>query len=897
MLKSITRLLIMALCVLAAGCSEDGEKKETPQTPPAQQAKQTCDIQCVHGTCVLRKQKQACLCDTGYKTDAQGLCTACDTGYTPSGNACVAEQGNAEWNPQSGHADIAPSYADKTGDALYDILGSRVVDGGVNFAVFAEHATRVEVLIFDAKQPDTDEPLARLPMKKDASSGIWTVFAKDLTAGAHYGYIAFGPNWPYQDNFTPGTQVGWQSDCDMDGNRYNPNKLLIDPYARRIHRDFDWQAGNPFSGQGRSVSDWKAAPKSVVVESKYAWSAKESEWQSKRESGDSFEGHAASDLIIYEVHPKGFTAGDARAANPGTFKAIGDKAQYLADLGVTAVELMPVAEDSEMNGYWGYDSIAYFAPEQSYGSTAAKNSPEGVIDEFKEMVDKLHQAGIEVILDVVYNHHGERGVGIHASQDIFDYGSLNNLDDNSAAAILSFRGLDNKAYYHLTKDGNQAQNHGYLDETGMGNQIRANYKPVRRWILDNLHFWVDEMHVDGFRLELASILGVTEAQVSQDGDLHNTDNEYWAAHVGDTVLQDIVDDDLLAQKHTRLMAEPYSIGQYVVGLFPKSKKHQGHAWFEWNVSFQNLMRQFLNDDNSYLDNKKSLPPHYTNSINFGNTLTGSSALYGDDGRNPYHSINFITSHEGFTLYDLNTYSEKQNGCSRINDFCCKNAQHAFCQRNTGESYNISRDWCGGNRNEMGACNDAGAEAYKRQMIRNDFVFLLISNGTPLILGGDEYMRTQFGNNDPYFFDNEWNWFRWSDWTNDANRVRMHDFVRDMIALRKQYKAFLAPSEYVTTDALQWLGPEGVSTSSVWSGRAIAQYYPTKGDTKSLLIMINMDDSSRKFNFPEAGEWNILVDTQVYFESNQGGKNTWAAGDRKISGSYDVPGRTIVIAGK
>ena len=295
----------------------------------------------------------------------------------------------------------------------------------------------------------------------------------------------------------------------------------------------------------------------------------------------------------------------------------------------------------------------------------------------------------------------------------------------------------------------------------------------------------------------------------------------------------------------------------------------------------------------------TLPPTCTDYISIGNVLIGSSSLYGEDGdeRKPYHSINYMAAHDGFTIYDLNSYNEKQNGCSRINDFCCNQPNHPFCKKDVGETNNHSLDCCDGNKNEMGTCNDENAEAYKRQMIRNDFVLLLISNGTPMIYGGDEYMRTQFGNNDPYFFDNEWNWLRWNDWKNDPDRVRMHDFVRSILSIRKQYKAFLAPAEYEST-GIEWIGPEGCSDSGcIWNGRAIAQYYPAKGDTSSLYIMINMYEDGRTFTLPEAGDWSVLVDTQVYFESNEGSKNTWSVGERKTSGNYMVPGRTIVIATK
>ena len=838
---------------------------------------------------------------------------------------------------------LAPFYGDMTGDALYDILGASVVDKGVNFAVFAKNATRVEVLIFDSDNPDTDLPLTRIPMTKDDKSGIWTVYVQGIGVGTHYGYIAFGPNWPYDPDFKPGTTIGFKTDCDEEGNRYNPNKLLMDPYTRRIHRDFDWMSGgNPASGTARGISDWKSSPKSVVIKSEYEWSANEKEWRENRKKGDGFKGHAQNDLIFYEAHPYGFTKSaisfkvsgkknlDITINNPGTYRGIGEMAPYLADLGITALELMPPMEKPDDGGYWGYNTIQFFAPEWKFATEASQKKTNGVHDEFKEMVDKLHQNGIEVILDIVYNHTGEGGFWQSKVQDpAHSYGSQSTFEDKTAATLYSFRGLDNKAYYHLIPDTSGNINQRYLDETGVGNQPRANVMPYRRFILDNLRFWVDEMHVDGFRFDLASILGVADDKVSNDchywtdewgNTLHDCDksyNVYWADHVGETVLQDIIDDDLMAQYHTRFIAEPWSLSQYVNGCFPKSKKFDtnGQAWFEWNGRFRDVIRKFIytdyitlnyhewkDNDGNYIDGDYNLAPDFTRRIGFGNVLVGSSDMFGEewDGRKPYHSVNIFTVHDGFTLYDLNSYNEKQNGCSLLNQVCCNDPYNAFCKTDSGESNNHSHDWCGGNKDSQGRCKDLGGEAYKRQIIRDNFVLMLTSNGTPLILGGDEYMRTQFGNNDAYSdsANNEWNWFRWGDWLQDTDRVRMHDFVRDMIALRKQYKAFLSPSEYNST-GVDWHGPDGCPDASCfWSGRAIAQYYPAKEGTPSLFIMINMYEDNRTFHLPGGGDWSIIVDTQAYFESNEGGKNTWNPGERvESSGTYNVPGRTIVIATK
>lgn len=827
---------------------------------------------------------------------------------------------------------LAPSFEARglKGDQLYDILGATVIDKGVNFAVFAEHATRVEVLIFDSKNPDTAQPNIRLPMVKDKTSGIWTLYVYGLGVGTHYGYIAFGPNWPYDKSFYPNSAVGFVTDCDQEGNRYNPNKLLLDPYTRRIHRDFDWMSGNPASGTARDVSSWKAAAKSVVIKSEYQWSANETIWRENRMKGDDFEGHAANDLIYYEVHPKGFTMKALDVNNPGTWKGIGEKAQYLADLGITAIELMPVGEKPDDGTYWGYNTIAFFAPEQRFATAIDQAKTNGVHDEFKEMVDKLHQAGIEVILDVVYNHTGEGGFWRSRVQSRYqDYGTYSNFDDMTAATIYSWRGLDNKAYYHLINDSSGKPNQGYLDETGVGNQTRTNYKPFRRFILDNLRFWVEEMHVDGFRFDLASILGVDDAKVTTNGDASAGDNNYWANNIANTVVQDIINDERMQKYNTRFIAEPWSLSQYANGLFPKATNKDNFAWSEWNGRFRDMIRKLVKEDNYPLSSTESRSPNWDMDISVGNVLTGSSKMFqefGDD-RKPYHSVNFLTAHDGFTLYDLATYWENQNKCGKLNELCCGDVYNAFCDLTSGEENNVSRNWCaeeGDNENgehwywqgyadgSDGRCEKPESEARKRQMIRDYFAFLMISHGSPMILGGDEYMRTQFGNNNAYTdkADNEWNWFRWGDWTSNSSddRIRMHDFVRTMIQIRKKYKEHLSPKEYLKSpEDFIWWNPNGVSDNDVWNTKSIAMYYKQKPNTPELFVMINMEAYiDREFTLPD-GEWKILVDTQSYFDYNKFiedptldkyiTQNANINGIGTVNSLYSVKPRTIVVLGK
>lgn len=807
---------------------------------------------------------------------------------------------------------VAPSYKNMSLSGIKQHMGATVVDHGVNFLVFSKNATRMEVLLFD--DPESSSPTMRIPLTRIQGSDYWSVYVDGIGEGQYYGYIAWGPNWPYVPTFRPGSADGFISDCDDQGNRFNPNKLLIDPYTRRIHRDFDWGKGNPASGTARDISTWGAAAKSVVIKSKHKWSDAEIKWRENRQKGDAFEGHAVNDAIYYEVHPKGFTAKSIHAdmTAPGTWRGIGEMAPYLKDLGITAVELMPVGEKPDDGTYWGYNTIAFFAPEQRFAYNQNKKDPAAVVDEFKQMVEKLHENGIEVILDVVFNHTGEGGFWRSRVQSSgFSYGDYSNFDDKTAATIYSWRGLDNASYYHLIDGKDGKPNTEYLDQTGVGNQLRTNVEPFRQFILDNLRYWVEEMHVDGFRFDLASILGVDDQNVYGD-------NAYWFNNVKNTVLQDIIDDEVFIKNHTRMIAEPWDIGHYAIGGFPSSTKKEGYAWSEWNGRFRDMIRRLIKEDGYMFNSRDSIAPNWENRLDVGNILTGSSVLYGDDGRKPYHSVNFITAHDGFTLYDLATYWGKENDCGKLNPICCDQAYNAFCDRTSGEENNESRNWCqagddlGYSKGSDGTCNNADSEAYKRQIIRNYFVLLLMSNGSPMILGGDEYMRVQYGNNNAYSdsADNEYNWFRWGDWLSDNNRIRMHDFVRNVIKVRKKFRKHLAPMTYDEAGKVQWWGSDdsGGSSEAFWNSRSLAMYHEAKEDTPALFIILNMDGSDKSFTLPASEKpWQVLIDTQRYYDSpdylnapenaadSQKSYNVVLDGSRVINdGKYSAKERSIVV---
>jgi glycogen operon protein len=750
-------------------------------------------------------------------------------------------------------ADKAPSLDWQDIEAM-DHMGPIIIDGGVNFAVYSENAERIELLLFE--DPESELPTIQLELQPRGD--IWNGFVEGIGIGQHYGYIAWGPNWPHDPQWLPGSTAGFRSDVDQYGNRFNPNKLLFDPWSKGLHRDHDWSRASTASGPQRAQPTWGAATKSVVVQSDYTWSDEEAVWRAARKDG-SLDGHDWNELVLYEVHPKGFTANQASGVDhPGTFHGFGQMAPYLADLGINAVEIMPIHEKPLDGGYWGYNNLNFFAPEHSLSADAvASGRVDGVLDEFKWMVDQLHQHDIEVIIDVVYNHTGEGGLWRERLFfETFDEATAVNFDPKEVAGLYSYRGLDNAAWYALSEDGQT-----YWNNTGVGNQLRPNHTPGERLIMDSLHFMVEELHVDGFRFDLAGILG------EKDLDYNSPTS------VESTIIQTIADDPILQSNNVRLFAEPWTAGGTGPGIggFPMSSDQPTYGWGEWNAHFRDWWRAFVNHCQwsevgmeCHGDAALDSPVFVLNStegIDGGAALTGSEAVYGHNGRSPFHSVNFVTVHDGFTLYDLFSYDERQNECGLLNPKCCDDPLSVWCDTESGEENNRSHNW--------------SSEPMKRQQMRNLLLAMFISQGTPLILGGDEWMRTQFGNNNAYstWADNEWNWFRWGEWRNvtATQRHRMYDFVHELIRFRSDRIERLNPTTYGAMP-IGWKTANNTDmTTENWSSqRHLMIHHYAEAETPELLVLINMESGPVDFTLPEGRSWGRIIDTQAWFDTPTNG---------------------------
>ena len=750
---------------------------------------------------------------------------------------------------------LAPSYTEAMVSGM-QVLGPKVVDGGVSFTLYSEHATRIELVLFD--NPDVATPRARVVMTRFGD--VWSAFVRGVGVGQHYGYACWGPNWPYDPAWTLGSDKGFIADVDAAGNRYNPNKLLIDPYAKALNRDFDPKLPGPgtailATGHGRKSATWAGQAKSVVVESTYTWSAHEATWRARRADPNAA-GNGWNEHIAYEVHVKGFTMiPSSGAAHGGTFRGVAEKADYLVDLGITAVELMPINEKPLPNdgGYWGYQPLNYFVPENKYAfkeGDAAK-TPVGVVDEFKAMVDALHQKGLEVWIDVVYNHTGEGGNWTERPAGFLA---------EDTVSLYTLRGIDNAAYYALTADGK-----GYWPNTGVGNMLRTNHKPGRQLILDSLRYLAEELHVDGFRFDLAPVLG------AKDGDYDRWDSS------GQSVVDLIINDPVLQGLNTRIIAEPWATGgdyNFKLGGFPAATSKPGVGWYEWNAHFRDWWRGFMNDDARKLNSKEG-------PADLGYTMTGSHDTFAHNGRRPYHAMNFVTVHDGMTMYDLFSCNAKQNACSPVNTICCSEPESVWCQPNAGEDNNRSRDW--------GAAN----EAHKRQLMRNLYVALLVSHGTPLLYGGDEWMRSQFCNNNAWTdsADNSASWFQWGAWKNEPERVRMHDFVRKLVAFRRANLKYFAPTQYSGTP---WLWRNAANTGGPdWSSRHLAIIHTDPATTApKIAVLINMEAWEVSFTLP-GGSWARVVDTQKWFDDAPYFTQSGAPSD--TSSNID-PGKSVVVTG-
>lgn len=558
-------------------------------------------------------------------------------------------------------------------------LGATVRNGGVNFSVFSKNCDAVELLLFD--RHDDPEPARIIQLNPDVNKTFyyWHVFVPDIGLGQLYGYRVHGPFDPAQ------------------GFRFNANKVLIDPYTKGVMYGDNYDrnaAKGPKDNTAQSM-------KSVVVDTKdYLW------------EGDVPLCRPFSETVIYEMHVGGFTKhpkSNVPRELRSTFAGLIEKIPYLKELGVTAVELLPVQQFDEqkappgLTNFWGYEPVAFFAPHRRYSS---RQDPLGPLYEFRDMVKALHKAGIEVILDVVFNHTAEG-------------------DHNGPT--LSMRGFENRAYYILGE--NQAR---YKNFTGTGNTINGNHSIVRRLIMDCLQYWVQEMHVDGFRFDLASVL----ARDEEGRPLKSP-----------PILWEIESDPVLAG--TKIIAEAWdAAGLYQVGTFI------GHRWAEWNGQYRDDVRRFIRGD------KGTVP-------RLAARIVGSPDLYPQPDREPNRSINFVTSHDGFTLYDLVSYNKKHNEANLEDN-------------EDGSDENFS--W---NHGVEGATDNTNILCLRRRQMKNFLVILLTSQGTPMLLMGDEVRRTQEGNNNAYCQDNEISWFDWDKMVDDADMLR---FTRLLIKFSQSLRA-------------------------------------------------------------------------------------------------------------
>ncbi len=637
-------------------------------------------------------------------------------------------------------------------------LGASVQADGVNFCVFSRNCTAMELLLFDRHDDAAPVRVIRLDPTINRTFYYWHVFVKGIGPGQLYGYRVDGP-------FAP-----------SDGLRFDRMKVLVDPYALAVMYGDNYHR----SAAVRQGDNCAESIKSVVVDPyQYAW------------EGDIPLRQSYAGSLIYELHVGGFTRDSSSGVSAnlrGTYAGLIEKIPYLQALGVSAIELLPVQQFDPQDApeghtnYWGYSPVAFFAPHRGYSS---RQDALGPIDEFRDMVKALHRAGIEVILDVVFNHTAEGG---------------------HSGPTLSFKGLENRAYYMLEASD---PSH-YANFSGTGNTLKANHSIVRRMIMDCLRYWVQVMHVDGFRFDLASVLSRDDTSLP----LENP-----------PILWEIESDPVLAD--TRIIAEAWdAAGLYQVGSFI------GHRWAEWNGVFRDDIRRFVKSDGGMVHK-------------LATRLSGSRDLYRQVGRQPDRTINFVTSHDGFTLNDLVSYNEKHN---------LANGE----QNRDGMSQNDSWN-CG----VEGPTDDPQIEALRARQVRNLLTLLVLSHGTPMLLMGDEVRRTQLGNNNGYCQDNQLSWFNWGDTIRAQDLLR---FTRGLIQLRRSYGIF--------ADERFWGEPD--ATRLIWHG--IRPYEPDWGNAsyslacelfatqggEQLYIIVNAYWEPLTFELPAPahGKWRRVIDTSL-----------------------------------
>ena len=692
-------------------------------------------------------------------------------------------------------------------------LGATWDGAGVNFALFSEHATAVALCFFDDRDPGKETRQIRIEQRTDQ---VWHVYVPGIRPGTLYAYRVNGPYEPAQ------------------GHRFNPAKALLDPYAKAVAGSLEWHdAFFDYQGDPAAVptpddrDSGLYLPKSVVVDPTFDW------------EGDRPPLTRWSRTVIYEVHVKGFTRlhPDVPPLLRGTYAGLASKAavRHLTDLGVTAVELMPVHHsvtekyqaDRGFTNYWGYNSIGFFAPDSRFCSSGNRGQQ---VDEFKTMVKRLHRAGIEVILDVVYNHTAE---------------------GNHLGPTLCFRGIDNDAYYRLSPDDRRL----YVDYTGTGNTLNMRHPRTIQLMMDSLRYWVLEMHVDGFRFDLAAALA---------RELHDVDRL--------SAFFDVIHQDPVISQ-VKLIAEPWDLGQggYQVGNFPV-------GWAEWNGKYRDTIRRYWKGDQGQV-------------AELAYRLTGSSDLYETGGRRPYASVNFVTAHDGFTLADLVSYDHKHN------------------EANGEDNRDGTDDNSSWNCGVEGPTDDPAIVALRERQMRNFLATLFLSQGIPMLLGGDELGRTQQGNNNAYCQDGELSWFHWP--PSETGR-RLMAYTRRLIALKQANPVFhrrmFFQGRRIQGSAvkdLAWFGPDGHEmTDEEWqnslsrglglrlAGDAIEEVddmgEPIVGDT--FLILLNAHHEPVSFVLPpHAGRvnWELVLDTRDW--DGEAERPPLGTGER-----YTLQGRSLAV---
>jgi len=651
---------------------------------------------------------------------------------------------------------------------------------GVNFALFSAHAEQVELCLFD----DTGRHEVQRIALRERTDEVWHCYLPEARPGLVYGYRAHGPYRP------------------QDGHRFNAHKLLVDPYAREIAGELRWHDalhGYSIGSRREDLSfDRRDSapfmPKSRVVEPAFTW-------------GDDRRPEVPwNEMVVYETHVRGFTMRHPGVSphQRGTYAALasGPVIDHLRRLGVTTVELMPVhafvderhLAERGLRNFWGYNTLGFFAPEARYSASGSHR-------EFKTMVKRLHSAGLEVIIDVVYNH---------------------SCEGNHLGPTLAFRGLDNASYYRLV-DGERRY---CMDFTGCGNTLNLEHPRVLQMVMDSLRYWVEVMHVDGFRFDLAPALAREGSEVERMGGFFSV------------VRQDPV------LNHVKLIAEPWDVGAggYQVGNFPL-------GWAEWNDRYRNGMRAYWKGDGGHIGE-------------FAQRLTGSSDLYGSSGRRPFASVNFVTAHDGFTLHDLVSYNDKHNEANGEGN-------------RDGHDHNLSWN-CGAE----GPTDDAAILALRERQKRNFLATLLLSQGVPMLLAGDERGHTQGGNNNAYCQDNE---TAWIDWTDTPERERLAEFTRILVMLRRSHRTFRRrgffegrPIHGAQVKDIQWLRPDGLEMSDEeWETEharclgvflaggplAEADRYGLPSFDDDFLLLFNAHHEEIAFAIPAGGApWHGLVDT-------------------------------------